>query len=49
MPETMHLNESSFLDDVQRQSGVPVGACFQCHKCSTGCPVGPESDFCPAR
>jgi heterodisulfide reductase subunit C len=49
MPETIQWNDSSFLDDVQRQSGAPVGACFQCHKCSTGCPVGPESDFLPSQ
>ena len=33
------------LNEVERRSGTPVSACFQCHKCSTGCPVGPEMDW----
>jgi heterodisulfide reductase subunit C len=30
---------------VERHSGAKVSACFQCHKCSTGCPVGEEMDL----
>ena len=30
---------------MERRSGTPVSACFQCHKCSTGCPIGPEMDL----
>ena len=45
MPETLLWKNTALLDEVQRRSGTPVGACFQCHKCSTGCPVGPEMDF----
>ena len=33
----------------QRRSGTPVSACFQCHKCTTGCPVGPEMDLLPSQ
>ncbi|MHB8900612.1 MAG: 4Fe-4S dicluster domain-containing protein [Thermoguttaceae bacterium] len=40
---------SGFLDEVERRAGTPVGACFQCHKCSTGCPVGPDMDFLPSQ
>lgn len=36
---------ADFLEEVQRRSGTPVGACFQCHKCSTGCPIGPDMDL----
>jgi heterodisulfide reductase subunit C len=36
--------QTGFLDEVSARSGTAVGACFQCHKCSTGCPVGPEMD-----
>jgi heterodisulfide reductase subunit C len=35
--------------EVEQRSGTPVTACFQCHKCSTGCPVGPEMDFLPSQ
>ncbi len=34
-----------FLREVERRSGTSVSACYQCHKCSTGCPAGPEMDF----
>ncbi len=35
----------SFMRTVEQRSGASVSACLQCHKCSTGCPVGPEADF----
>jgi len=36
---------ATFLRQVEQRSGAQVSACFQCHKCSTGCPVGPEMDL----
>ncbi len=36
---------TTLLDEVEHRSGTPVSACFQCHKCSTGCPIGPETDY----
>lgn len=44
MPDTLEWQNSAFLKEVERRSGTPVSACFQCHKCSTGCPIGPEMD-----
>jgi heterodisulfide reductase subunit C len=37
--------DPAFLREVERRSGAPVSACFQCHKCSSGCPVGPDMDL----
>jgi heterodisulfide reductase subunit C len=48
MHEVFNWN-TSFVKEVARRSDTPVGACFQCHKCSTGCPVGPEMDFLPSQ
>ena len=31
------------------RSGTAVSACFQCHKCSTGCPIGPDMDLLPSQ
>ena len=42
-------HDGGLLDEVRRRSGAAVGACFQCHKCSTGCPVGAEMDFLPSQ
>jgi heterodisulfide reductase subunit C len=36
-------------EEVRRHSGAEAGACFQCHKCSTGCPVGPDMDHLPSQ
>jgi len=41
----LEWTDTAFLDEVTRRSGTPVGACFQCHKCSSGCPVAPEMDL----
>ena len=45
MADTLEWNGNAFLREVQERSGAPVSACFQCHKCSTGCPIGPEMDL----
>ena len=49
MPDPMEWKDSALLDEVQRRSGTPVSACLQCHKCSTGCPIGPEMDYLPSQ
>jgi heterodisulfide reductase subunit C len=36
-----------YLDEVQRGSGVDVAACYQCRKCSNGCPVAFAMDLRP--
>jgi heterodisulfide reductase subunit C len=33
------------LNEVERLSATPVSACYQCHKCSSGCPVAPDADL----
>jgi heterodisulfide reductase subunit C len=43
--DTLLWENTAFLEEVERRSGSPVGACFQCHKCSTGCPTAPEMDL----
>ena len=47
--KTIQWSDSRFLEDVERRSGTPIGACLQCHKCSTGCPVRPDVDFSPSQ
>jgi heterodisulfide reductase subunit C2 len=49
MADPIQWNGSELADEVQQSSGTPVSACFQCHKCSTGCPVGPEMDYLPSQ
>jgi heterodisulfide reductase subunit C len=45
MSQTLQWQEEKFLRDVERRSGAPVSACFQCHKCSSGCPLAPDMDL----
>lgn len=49
MQQTIPFRDDSLLDTVSKRSGTGVSACFQCHKCTTGCPVGPEMDLLPSQ
>ncbi len=40
------LNEG-FLEEVIKASGVDIRACYQCQKCSAGCPVSAAMDLLP--
>src|SRR4030042_1156720 len=39
--------ENTFLSEVVQASGETLQACFQCQKCSTGCPVAYAMDILP--
>ncbi len=39
--------ENSFLEEVIREGGVDIRACYQCQKCSAGCPVVSAMDIFP--
>ena len=49
----MNMNESgmqtgsSFLEEIIRESNVDIRACYQCQKCSAGCPVVSAMDMYP--
>jgi len=47
--KTASTSNESLCETVARRAGTAVGACFQCHKCTTGCPVGPEMDLLPSQ
>ena len=38
---------SGFLQAVEEESGQRVSLCYQCGKCSAGCPICPEMDYTP--
>jgi heterodisulfide reductase subunit C2 len=38
---------TGFLEKVIEESGQPVNLCFQCGKCSAGCPMIAEFDYPP--
>lgn len=45
----LELTNDKFVNEVERRAATPVSACVQCHKCSTGCPTGPEMDLLPSQ
>jgi heterodisulfide reductase subunit C len=52
-----HHNEDSdrktgdpdFLDQIEKMSGTSVRTCYQCGKCSAGCPVAYAMDLLPSQ
>jgi heterodisulfide reductase subunit C2 len=44
--EHIEIN-SDFLEEVEGESGIKVSACFQCRKCTNGCPVTFAMDLYP--
>lgn len=43
------MDDLSFLNELERTSGEAVSACYQCYKCTNGCPVAQEMDIHPHR
>ncbi len=39
----------TFQQEIQAQSGQNVNLCFQCSKCSSGCPLAGHMDYTPAQ
>ena len=44
---SMEKVESSFLEEAQKRSGEDVNLCYQCLKCTAGCPTAPYMDIRP--
>ncbi len=41
------IGSARFLEQVEAESGQKVRVCYQCGKCSAGCPVGYAMDLLP--
>ena len=41
------MMEKSFLEEVRERSGQDIGGCYQCLKCSVGCPISRHFDYQP--
>ena len=46
---TVQDSRIRFLYDVEKESGQNVNLCFQCKKCTVGCPVADEMDITPTQ
>ncbi|CEP66614.1 Alpha-helical ferredoxin [Moorella glycerini] len=47
MAEQQIMPSHQLVAPVARQSGQPVSRCYQCHKCTAGCPVTMAMDLMP--
>ena len=47
MSENMMMNSSAISQDFVLKSGINVQDCYQCQKCSAGCPVAFAMDYKP--
>ena len=43
------MNDLTFLKEIEKASGEKVSACYQCYRCTNGCPVAAEMDVYPHR
>lgn len=47
LEKAMSQEENSFLGEIVQASGEKIQACYQCQKCSAGCPVAYAMDLLP--
>jgi heterodisulfide reductase subunit C len=45
----MSMNDLRFLKEMEEKTGENIGACYQCYRCTNGCPALPEMDIQPHR
>ena len=43
------MDDLSFLKEVEKESGEKISACYQCYRCTIGCPVVSDMDIMPHR
>ena len=39
--------KNEFIEEIERASGEDVSKCYQCGKCTAGCPMAEEMDYPP--
>ena len=47
LSQQTNQNVNTFLSEVNQASGEKIQACYQCQKCSAGCPVAYAMDILP--
>ncbi len=43
------MNDLSFLNEIEKKSKEKISACYQCYRCTNGCPVAADMDIYPHR
>ena len=47
MDKSTHLHADTFTSQVENATGVTISHCYQCGKCTAGCPLNEEMDVMP--
>lgn len=42
------MEQNTFLQEIQKSKNVEVKKCYQCGKCSAGCPLATDMDYPPS-
>ncbi len=42
-------HEKTFAEDLAARTGIDVRKCYQCGKCTAGCPMVPDMDYTPSQ
>ncbi|MGA3173621.1 MAG: 4Fe-4S dicluster domain-containing protein [Syntrophorhabdales bacterium] len=43
------MDDSTFLKEMEKESKEQISSCYQCYRCTTGCPAVQEMDILPHR
>jgi heterodisulfide reductase subunit C2 len=43
------MDDLTFLKEMERESNERISSCYQCYRCTAGCPALPEMDILPHR
>jgi len=46
---TITEEKSLFINEIEKDSDQNLGACYQCGKCTAGCPIAEEMDYGPSK
>jgi len=43
-----HKQKNTFADEIKKATNISIARCYQCGKCSAGCPMAVEMDYPPS-
>lgn len=47
--DTSHAAEKTFVKAMEEDAGIKIADCYQCGKCTAGCPMVPDMDYTPSQ